>query len=58
MTKKRILIFSLAYYPLVAGAEVAIKEITDRMPDTDFDMVTLRFSKKQEGRKDWKRDGA
>lgn len=40
---KRILIFSLQYFPLVGGAEVAIKEITDRIPDIEFDMVTLRF---------------
>jgi glycosyltransferase involved in cell wall biosynthesis len=41
---KRILIFSLAYYPKhVAGAEVAIKEITDRISHEEivFDMVTL-----------------
>jgi glycosyltransferase involved in cell wall biosynthesis len=43
-SKKRILIFSLAYYPFVGGAEVAVKEITDRIPDIDFDMVTLRFN--------------
>ncbi|MBI3671480.1 glycosyltransferase family 4 protein [Candidatus Azambacteria bacterium] len=42
--KKKILIFSLAYYPdHVGGAEVAIKEITDRIPEIDFDMVALRF---------------
>lgn len=43
---KRILIFSLAYYPrFVGGAEVAIKEITDRVPpeEIEFHMVTLRF---------------
>src|SRR5687768_17165314 len=43
---KRCLIFSTAYYPkLVGGAEVAIKEITDRIQPADifFDMVTLRF---------------
>jgi glycosyltransferase involved in cell wall biosynthesis len=41
---KRILIFSLNYYPLVGGAEVAIKEITDRISpeDIEFHMVTLR----------------
>ena len=42
---KRILIFSFAYYPQsIGGAEVAIKEITDRLPQNDyeFDMVTLR----------------
>ncbi len=42
---KKILIFSLAYYPKVGGAEVAIKEITDRITDVEFDMVTLRFGK-------------
>lgn len=43
---KRILIFSLAYYPdVVGGAEVAIKELTDRTSSNDFifDMITLRF---------------
>ena len=43
---KRILIFSLAYYPnYIGGAEVAIKEITNRIPasDYEFHMVTLRF---------------
>lgn len=40
---KRILIFSTAYLPLVGGAEIAIKEITDRINDIQFDMITLRF---------------
>jgi glycosyltransferase involved in cell wall biosynthesis len=42
---KRILIFSLAYYPHVSGAEIAIKEITNRILDNDiaFDVITLRF---------------
>lgn len=42
----RILIFSLSYYPHVGGAEVAVKEITDRflLSEAEFDMVTLRFS--------------
>ncbi len=46
---KRVLIFSLAYYPsFVSGAEAAIKEITDRIDPTDieFHMVTLLFDKK------------
>jgi glycosyltransferase involved in cell wall biosynthesis len=41
----RILIFSLVYYPrFIGGAEVAIKEITDRIPadEIEFDMITLR----------------
>ena len=42
---KRILIFSTVYVPFVGGAEVAIKEITDRIDDIEFDMVTLRFDK-------------
>ncbi len=44
---KKVLIFSLAYYPdTVGGAEVAIKEITDRIDPTDieFHMVTLRYN--------------
>jgi hypothetical protein len=46
MTPRRILIFSLTYYPrFVGGAEVAIKEITDRIPasEIEFDMVSLRL---------------
>ncbi len=41
------LIFSLAYYPqLVGGAEVAVKEITDRLGvDFEFDMITLYAGK-------------
>jgi len=43
--KKRVLIFSLAYLPFVGGAELAVKEITDRISpaDIEFDMVTSRF---------------
>ncbi|TSC54580.1 MAG: Glycosyltransferase [Parcubacteria group bacterium LiPW_30] len=42
---KRILFFSLTYYPFIGGAEVAIKETTDRISSEDykFDMITLRF---------------
>ncbi|MEK7554176.1 MAG: glycosyltransferase family 4 protein [Patescibacteria group bacterium] len=43
---KKVLIFSLAYYPnFSSGAEVAIKEITDRISpnDIEFHMVTLLF---------------
>lgn len=42
---KKILIFSLVYYPrFIGGAEIAIKEITDRIipSDIEFDMITLR----------------
>ncbi len=43
---KRILIFSLNYYPqFIGGAEVAIKEITDRIPaeEIEFHLITLRM---------------
>lgn len=46
---KRVLIFSLAYYPSnVSGAEAAIKEITDRIDpaDIEFHMLTLLFDKR------------
>jgi glycosyltransferase involved in cell wall biosynthesis len=46
MAKKKILIFSLGYYPkLVGGAEVAIKEITDRIAsdEYEFHMVCNRY---------------
>jgi glycosyltransferase involved in cell wall biosynthesis len=39
----KILIFSTAYYPFVGGAEVAIKEITDRISDIEFDLITAKF---------------
>lgn len=45
---KRVLIFSLAYYPsFVSGAEAAIKEITDRISpqDIEFHIITLLFEK-------------
>ncbi|MDQ3076554.1 MAG: glycosyltransferase family 4 protein [bacterium] len=41
--KKRILIFSVAYHPFVGGAEVAVKEITDRSSDYEFEMITLNL---------------
>ena len=42
---KRILFFSLTYHPFIGGAEVAIKETTDRIDPKEysFDMITLRF---------------
>ncbi len=47
--KKKILIFSLVYYPrFIGGAEIALKEITDRLSPEDFEfhMITLRLDKK------------
>ncbi len=43
---KKVLIFSLSYYPqFTSGAEAAIKEITDRIDpnDIEFHMVTNRY---------------
>ncbi len=51
----KALIFSTAYFPHVGGAEVAVKEITDRIGDVNFsaqggvfswDMITVRLNKK------------
>lgn len=45
---KRVVIFSLAYYPSnVSGAEAAIKEITDRIApaDIEFHLITLFFDR-------------
>jgi len=40
---KKVLIFSTNYLPNIGGAELAIKEITDRLPDIDFDLITPRY---------------
>lgn len=40
----RVLIFSTAYFPFVGGAEVAIKEITDRLGgEIEFDLITAKL---------------
>lgn len=47
MEKKKVLIFSTAYYPFVGGAEIAVKEITDILGrNFQFDLITARFDKK------------
>ena len=43
--KKKILIFTTAYLPLVGGAEIAVKEITDRLPQYSFDLITARLKR-------------
>ena len=43
---KRILIFSTAYFPFVGGAEIAIKELTDRLSNEfEFELITARLNK-------------
>ena len=47
--KKKVLIFSTAYYPFVGGAEVAVKEITDRLGspvgEFEFYLITAKLRK-------------
>ena len=43
MLKPRIAIFSTAYLPLMGGAEVAIREITDRVTDFEFELICARL---------------
>jgi len=42
----KILILSNAYFPYVGGAEIAVKEITGRIDNFDFDMLTARLDRK------------
>jgi len=45
-TKPKIIIFSTAFFPLIGGAEVALKEITGRLKNRfDFCIVTARLRK-------------
>ena len=41
----RISVFSLAYQPFVGGAEIAVKEISDRLGDFQFSVFTHKFNK-------------
>jgi glycosyltransferase involved in cell wall biosynthesis len=43
--KPRVLVFSTAYFPHVGGAEVAIKELTERLTDFEFDLITARLQR-------------
>ncbi len=45
VTPTRVLVFSLAYFPFIGGAEVALREITQRLPDIQFDLITARFDR-------------
>ncbi len=50
MAKKSILIFATTYLPLVGGAELALKNITDRLENINFDMVTGHYGGTSEER--------
>ncbi len=41
-TLRRVLILTTAYLPQVGGSELAIKNITDRLPGIYFDLITSR----------------
>ena len=41
--KKRILIFSTTYYPFIGGAEIAVREIANRITDIEFDLITVNL---------------
>ncbi len=41
---RKILILTTAYLPQIGGSELAIKNITDRLPEFKFDLITSRFS--------------
>lgn len=43
----KVLIISLAYLPFVGGAELAVKDITDRIDGIDFDLVTANLDGRQ-----------
>ncbi|MDP3697941.1 MAG: glycosyltransferase family 4 protein [Candidatus Taylorbacteria bacterium] len=43
--KSKILLLSSAYLPHVGGSELAIKNITDRLTDFEFDLITARLDK-------------
>ncbi len=40
-----VVIFSTAYFPLASGAELAIREVTDRIPDINFFLITARMGR-------------
>jgi len=42
---KKVLIFSTAYLPLIGGAEIAVDEITKRLPAWQFDLITAKIQK-------------
>jgi len=41
--KRRVLIYSTAYWPFIGGAEVAIRELTERLTDYEFDLITAKI---------------
>jgi glycosyltransferase involved in cell wall biosynthesis len=48
MANHRILIISLAYAPFIGGAELAIENLTARLPDYQFDLLTVNLDGQQQ----------
>lgn len=44
---KRVLIFATTYLPFIGGAEIAISEITKRISNFEFDLITVNLDGKQ-----------
>ena len=44
--QQNVIIFSTAYLPMIGGAELAVQELTRRMPDIGFFLITARFNRK------------
>jgi glycosyltransferase involved in cell wall biosynthesis len=44
---RKVLIFSVAYHPFIGGAEIAVKEITNRLTDIEFHLITVNLDGKQ-----------
>lgn len=42
---KKIIVFSLAFRPLVGGAEIALEELIKRLPEYHFSIITARLIK-------------
>ncbi len=43
--KKRVAIFITAYIPMISGAEVAVREITNGLEDCEFDLYCAKLDK-------------
>lgn len=53
MSSNPIVIFATAYFPLVGGAEVALKEITDRLPNGNIHVITAKIRPGLASRERW-----
>lgn len=42
----KILIISTAYWPHIGGAEIAVREITKRLENVSFDMITIKLHRR------------